>query len=143
VPARRRPAGVALLRDVVRRAVEASTLRRVAREIGVSAPGLALFIDGAVPREQSLDRYRSWFLQTSTARAGSVSKETVLLAIGVLLQSLPPNAQERTRSQLMRMLLRAHDRSRIAPPEWLRDEVADQAGGQTEGNAISPDGRST
>lgn len=142
MPTRRRPPGVALLRDVVRQTVQASTLRSVAREIGVSAPGLGLFIDGAVPREKTLDKYRAWYLQTSTARAGSVSSETVHLALAVLLQSLPSDAQERTRSQLLRILLRAHEHSRIAPPEWLRNEARGQAGPLTEGT-LSPKRRST
>jgi hypothetical protein len=123
MPTRRRPAGVALLREVVQQAVEATTLRRVAREVGVSAPGLALFLDGAVPREESLDKYRAWYLKASTARGGCVSRETARLALGVLSQSLPTEARGQAQRGVLRLLLRAHQRHRIAPPGWLRDEA--------------------
>jgi hypothetical protein len=50
------------LRMAVGLAAEASSYRAVAKEIGLSARGLQMFVDGAsIPRSRTLSKVRAWF----------------------------------------------------------------------------------
>ena len=54
---------VDLLRGAVRRAVEASSQRKVARQIGMSAPGLRAFLDGARPLRPTWRKLHAWYFR--------------------------------------------------------------------------------
>ena len=84
----------------------------------MSAPGLALFLDGASPRTATLDKIRAWHL--NTAGADGTTVETARTALHMLASSLPPGPDRVT---MIRMTLagiaRLHRRRGRPGPPWL------------------------
>lgn len=60
MPPRRTSASLDQLRDAVRVRVEDSSLRQVAREVGVAHTTLADFLDGRKPRTANVAKLRKW-----------------------------------------------------------------------------------
>ena len=128
-----RPVRVDELRDAARRAVEVSSLRQVAREIGLSAPGLSSFLEGASPRRGTVRKLQAWYVRRSTAGT-DVSEETARAALDLLVDSLT----ERKRGKVQRMILdvlgEAHRRGGTEPPPWLDVLREDEPPGRPPGS---------
>lgn len=73
--------GVAGLRSQVRQAVEASSLRAVAEEIGMSWSGLRSFLEGTTPHPSTIAKLLAW---SGTKRTASPSRRDMLSAIEVM-----------------------------------------------------------
>jgi hypothetical protein len=95
------------IRVAVQERVKRTGLRRIARQIGMSASGLDKFLRGAVPYQKTRLKMAEWVerLQTGDER----SAEDVL--IDELVSSLPEAGQEKAREDIIRIL----DRARSAP----------------------------
>jgi hypothetical protein len=115
---RRRPPGVGVLRDAARSAVERTSLRSVARAIGMSAPGLALFLDGGTPNQTTLSKIRLWYFSEAAVESG-VSEDVACVAIGVLLEPLPAGARPRVHGEMLALLAEAYRRQGTLLPSWL------------------------
>ena len=73
---RRRPrVSVAVIRAAAA-AVGQTSLRQVARDAKISAPGLALFLDGSTPRDGTLSKLRDWYFSEAAARSYSPRKRS-------------------------------------------------------------------
>lgn len=64
--------GVDRLREFTRKRVEASTLRNVASEIGMSFSGLRTFLDGTAPHPRTVQKLTTWY---SLVRNSAPTKE--------------------------------------------------------------------
>jgi hypothetical protein len=120
-PAGGGPSRVALprLRAAVIARVELTSLRRVASEIGMSAPGLQSFLDGGTPFEATRRKLSAWYFARAS---GGESRLTAAIAenyLTALLSHLP----ERRRDHVLRVLLRTMAsltrREKVEPPDWL------------------------
>jgi hypothetical protein len=80
---------VPTLRAAARRRVERSSLRQVAREIGLSASGLDKFLNGASPYRKSLLKLEAWYLTKADGTEETTSPEAVAAAIRILAGFLP------------------------------------------------------
>lgn len=123
----RRRVSVGALRDAARGAVARTSLRQVARDVGMSAPGLALFLDGSMPRESTLEKIRTWYFSEAASRSDT-SHHTARAAIELLLEPMPSQeTRERVYGEILGVLTRPYRRKGIVPPLWLRELAATAA----------------
>src|SRR4051812_38775065 len=65
-----------------------SSLRSVAREIGMSPSGLKKFLRGASPSSPTLRRLQRWYVQHATADGGDLGYSDASAALAVLTHDL-------------------------------------------------------
>src|SRR3954462_11299295 len=87
-PQQHRGATVQHLREMAAARVEHTSLRGVAREIGMSPTGLKKFLMGTAPYSPTLRRLRKWYLQHGANPAGEVGYADASAAICVLTHDL-------------------------------------------------------
>lgn len=109
-----------LLRESVTRRVTDRSLRRCAREIGISPNGLRDFLQGAAPRLSTRSKLERWLgAQTSTEKAPSVAH--LLRLVGDVAAELSPADADGLRREITKYLSRAYEERRQPQPKWLRD----------------------
>lgn len=115
----RRPrVSVAMIREAAAAAVGQTSLRQVARDAKISAPGLALFLDGSTPRDGTLSKLRDWYFSEAATRGPSL----VSARAAVNLLTLGLAAPEDRRMCVLGILTVLHERwTRCgqAVPAWL------------------------
>jgi hypothetical protein len=114
-------ASVRHLREVAAARVEATSLRRVAREIGMSPTGLRKFLDGTDPYAPTLHRLRVWFVRFAATPATEVAREEASAALAVLTHDLSPTPKRIAANGVLDTLARGYDASGRARPGWLAD----------------------
>ena len=119
MPARRR-VDVRVLRAAAASAVDRASLRSVARSMGISAQGLALFLDGATPREPTLRKLREWYFTEAATRSG-LDADGARAVIELFLESLVDGARPKVFRQVIDEIDTAHREQGTSPPAWLRD----------------------
>jgi|SRR5688500_2695886 len=107
------------LRETAAARVENTSLRSVAREIGMSPTGLKKFLQGTAPYSPTLRRLRSWYVQYAALQAGAVGPEDAAAALSVLVHDLAPEARTATAGCLAECLARGYEQSGRASPAWL------------------------
>ena len=112
-------ANIQHLRDTASARVEGTSLRRVAREIGMSPTGLKKFLLGTAPYSPTLRRLRKWYLQYGGDHAGAVCEEEVGHALAVLTQDLPPGARRLATDGVLESLGHGYDVSGRERPRWV------------------------
>jgi hypothetical protein len=107
------------LHAALHRAVEASSLRAVAEQVGMTHGGLHLYLQGTGrPRERTLRMLREWYLREADRWEGP-DEQTARAAIAVLVEGLPASEQERALGEISVVVRNAYERAKISPPEWL------------------------
>jgi len=111
---------VPLLRDGLAREAARFSLRRVAREVGMSPNGLRQFLQGAVPRSATRVKLERWL-----AGQGKVTRPPNLGQFVRLLNDLavdlsPAQTLELGRA-LAELLVQSYEARRLSPPRWVRD----------------------
>lgn len=104
---------VTTLRRAASRAVDASSLRAVAKSLGMSPSGLQKFLDGARPREATRRKLQLWYAREGS---GQVSTVAAIAALDVLVADLPPDARPQAIKAVL-AALSAVDSGRCL--EWL------------------------
>jgi hypothetical protein len=112
------------MRETASARVEYTSLRSVAREIGMSPSGLGKFLDGAAPYTPTLRRLRQWYLQYGAVSLGRVEAEDASSALSVLLHDLSPDARREVAGTILERLRRAYEASGKPVPPWLPDMLA-------------------
>jgi AcrR family transcriptional regulator len=128
VPAPDRRALVQAIREAVKLAIEATSLRKVARAVGMSPMGLKHFAAGTTPYSATFRKLLAWYA-VHQAEAGGFSVETVRGALEVMTDGIPESARGRVSAALLDELLKFHRELGTRPPAWLatlRAEAADE-----------------
>jgi DNA-binding phage protein len=107
------------LRQVTAQRVAATSLRKVAREIGMSATGLSKFLDGNAPYLPTLNRLRNWYLRHAATPAGTLSQEDAYAALGLLVHDLAPDARQGAIEAMLACMREGYQRSGQDEPEWV------------------------
>lgn len=117
----RAPVSVETLRYAAARAVERSSLRRVADDMGMAPSWLDNFIDGrtAVPRSQTLRKLRDWYVRNAAALA-QVPDESAPAALSLLVDGLMAEEERRQATAEVREVLARFYARQGAVPDWLR-----------------------
>lgn len=104
------------LRGAVRREVDGSSLRAVARSIGLSPSGLQKFLDGAEPYRPTRAKLRHWYLGTQSAPTTAAEAEA---SLQVLLKGVPPGERGEVRRRVLDAVREMHVAAGRPPPLWL------------------------
>jgi hypothetical protein len=102
-------------RRAVRDAIAGSTLRAVARSVGMSPTGLQKFLEGANPYGKTKERLRFWYFRQSGFSSYAVEDAAYILRR--LMATLP--APDHGVAQLLDAVEAAHRRVGMYPPEWV------------------------
>jgi hypothetical protein len=125
-----RSATVRHLRETAAARVENTSLRNVAREIGMSPTGLKKFLLGTAPYSPTVRRLRSWYVQYAAVQGEGVEMEDAVAALSVLVHDLAPAPRRTTAGCLLDCMERGYEQSGRSQPGWvkeLRDRFADEA----------------
>lgn len=106
------------IRSAVGSAVIRTSIRRVVRDVGMSAPGLTQFLEGGTPREKTLRKLREWYFSEAGTRS-DITETTARAAMEVLVEPIAARHRGRAREQIVEVLVQAHRRQGTAPPQWL------------------------
>ena len=107
--------------------VEHTSLRGVAREIGMSPTGLKKFLLGTAPYAPTLRRLRKWYVNHAAVPASEVEYPDAEAALAVLTHDLPGGPRRETANCVLDCLGRGYDATGRARPRWvdeLRRELA-------------------
>lgn len=118
------PTSIDQLRESVAIRVHATSLRAVARQVGMSPSGLEKFLAGGTPYTNTRRKLVEWWHREGVQSPLDLSADGVAVALGTLVRDLPPDRRERTLRELvatLRELYASHD----APcPPWLSEMPA-------------------
>jgi len=120
-PRQHQNATVRHLRDMAAARVERTSLRGVAREIGMSPTGLKKFLLGTAPYSPTLRRLRRWYLQHAALPTGEVSYHDASAAVVVLIHDLQPEPRRQASECLLDCLKRAYEASGRSRPRWIEE----------------------
>ena len=119
------------LRDCAAARVEQTSLRGVAREIGMSPTGLKKFLLGTSPYSPTVRKLRKWFVQHGATPAPELSYNEASAALSLLTHDLPAGGPRREAADcVLDCLGRGYDASGRARPRWvaeLKAEMGKQA----------------
>lgn len=103
------------LRHAVAERVRATSLRAVARQVGMSPSGLHSFLSGGVPYQKSRRKLFEWLHRERGGRAG----DEVSSALVSLVRDLPAERREPALEALVDTLRSLYDTHADAAPGWL------------------------
>src|SRR5215212_10136624 len=106
------------LRETVALRVQATSLRTVARQVGMSPAGLEKFLAGETPYSRSRQRLQEWWVREASRPRSDLTAGGVEVAIGALVRDLPPEHRVEAIRRVVQSLRRVYDLQRGAAPEW-------------------------
>lgn len=109
------------LREAVLARAENTSLRNVAREVGMSPTGLKKFLQGTSPYSPTLRRLRIWYVQYAARSSSGLEYQDARAALTVLMHDLTPEARRSTTHRFISSLARGYDDSGISPPSWIAE----------------------
>jgi hypothetical protein len=107
------------LRETVAARVEATSLRSVARQVGMSPTGLEKFLSGGTPYSRSRQKLQDWAEREGSKPRSDVTMEGIEVAIGALVRDLPAEHRVEAIRRLVRSLQTVYEAEGAQPPEWL------------------------
>lgn len=116
------PVAISHLREIAAARVGATSLRRVAREIGMSPTGLRKFLDGAEPYAPTVHRLRVWYLRFAmTPSPAEIGPEDASAALAVLVHDLPETPGRQAADGMLESLGRSYEASGRGRPTWVAE----------------------
>jgi hypothetical protein len=109
------------LREAIAARAENTSLRNVAREVGMSPTGLKKFLQGTSPYSPTLRRLRSWYVQYAGVSSGGLEYQDAHAALNVLVHDLTPEARRSTTHRFIECLARGYNDSGKSPPSWIAE----------------------
>ncbi len=111
---------VPLLRDGLGREAASLSLRRVAREVGMSPNGVRDFLQGAIPRSATRVKLERWLAtRGKVTRPPNVGQFVRLL--NELSVDLSPAQTLDLGRVLAELLVQSYEVRRLSPPRWVQD----------------------
>jgi hypothetical protein len=106
------------IREAARLAVEAESLRAVARAVGLSPMGLKNFLEGRTPYSATRRKLNTWYVTHGDGRP--VFDDSVARAsIAVLLEGISEPQRDDAARKLLVALQAIYDEKKAPPPAWL------------------------
>ena len=106
---------MAQLRHALQDAVEASSLRETARQVGMSPSGLQKLLSGAEPYSATRQKLELWH-----SRSGrGTTPRAVLASLATLVHELPPSERAAAKGEILASVREQFDRAGRGYPGWL------------------------
>jgi hypothetical protein len=121
IPDDPRTATIKHVREVAAAHVENTSLRGVAREIGMSPMGLRNFIRGTDPYSPTLRRLRNWYVRHAAARPANVQLEDATAALSVLVHDLDTAPRRRAALTVLDAVDLGYEESGVVKPSWITE----------------------
>ena len=114
-------APVDAIRDALKLAVEATSLRSVAREVGMSPMGLRNFVSGRSLTSYSatVRKLNAWYVTHAATRGVFSSETSARAAIVLLLEAISEDRRPRVAADLLDWLAERHREIGVPPADWL------------------------
>lgn len=112
---------LAKIREALALEVESASLRRSARNVGMSPTGLRKFLDGADPYAVTRRKLERWYVRERPAYGSEVTAVVAQNALRLLVQDLPPGRRDHAIRSLLTGLREEYARAEAEPPEWLSE----------------------
>ncbi|HET6229143.1 MAG TPA: hypothetical protein VFE05_03630 [Longimicrobiaceae bacterium] len=113
----------AALRESVRTAVQAASLREVARDVGMSPSGLRKFLAGSSAYSATRRKLERWYVRRdATLQTDGLTGDSALRVVEVLVQELPPSRHLSATARVVSTLEEVYGAARVRPPGWM-DEL--------------------
>jgi len=116
-----REATVQHLREMAAARVDNTSLRGVAREIGMSPTGLKKFLMGTAPYSPTLRRLRKWYLQYAALPSAEVTYQDASAALVVITHDLSPDPRREVSDCVLDCLARGYDATGRSRPRWVAE----------------------
>jgi hypothetical protein len=113
------PVRLELLRRAVAERVSATSLRGVAKEVGMSAPGLQSFLNGGMPFEATRRKLSAWYVAKASGDGTGLTPAMAENFLAALVSHLPEDRRQPARRALLARLDSLTRRERTEPPPWL------------------------
>lgn len=123
------------LREAVTIRVQATSLRSVARQVGMSPSGLDKFLSGAMPYQKSRRRLFDWLHRERHNLGADLTVDGIAAALGSLVRDLPPDRRAQALHTLLDTLRSLYAEHTETAPRWLA-EITQKA---AEGSAFPED----
>lgn len=107
------------LREAVTIRVQATSLRSVARQVGMSPSGLDKFLTGGMPYQKSRRKLFDWLHRERANLGADHTVDGVAAALSSLVRDLPPDRRERALQSLLDTLRGLYDAHSEHAPPWL------------------------
>ena len=117
----RMPANISHIREAAAARVLATSLRRVAREIGMSPTGLRKFLDGTEPYSPTVHRLRVWYVRFAALSDAAIAREDAEAALAVLTHDLAETPGRMAAGGMLESLGRGYEASGKSRPEWVAE----------------------
>lgn len=92
--------------DQARLRSQSTSVRKVAKEIGMSPAGLTKVLEGSTPHNATRRKLEDWFVRYS-AESESYSADAIEAALAILLRQVPEEDQDSVRSEILKAISRA------------------------------------
>ncbi len=107
------------LRRAVIRAVLSTSLRQVARDVGMSPTGLDNYVLGITePYPKTRRKLEEWYVRSAAGQEG-ISAVTAAAALTLLLDGIAPELVDRARERVVEAVRAAHREGGTSPPAWV------------------------
>lgn len=118
MPVRPQPS-IDRLRNAIILRVQATSLRSVARQVGMSPSGLDKFLSGGTPYSKSRRKLFDWLQRERHNLHSGLTVDGMAAALGALVRDLPPDRREPALYALMGTLREVYGSHADAAPPWL------------------------
>lgn len=109
---------VGAIREAARLAVEATSLRSVARAVRLSPMGLKNFLEGREPYSATRRKLNAWFVEHAAGRP-EYAESAARASLAVLTEGIPAAGRDAVAARILQVVREGHGRSGTPPPAWL------------------------
>lgn len=108
------------LRELLGARVEASSIRSVAKEVGLPPNGLSYFLEGGSPRTATVRKLEAWYVRDAARTEGQTADEAGRAALTLLVRYVPPGARKGARARMIALLDALCREADVPTPAWAR-----------------------
>lgn len=108
------------LRELLGARVEASSIRSVAKEVGLPPNGLSYFLEGGSPRTATVRKLEAWYVRDAARTEGQPTDEAGRAALTLLVRYVPPGARKGARARMISLLEDLCREADVPAPAWAR-----------------------
>lgn len=109
------------LRRLAATRAAATSVNAVAMQVGMTARGLQLFLNGSTPYAANRQKLLRWYVREVGRGGADVDADTARAALQVLMHSLPPARRGAVEAEAVSWWARVYADEGVPPPEWVNE----------------------